>query len=201
VVLCTGCFLPFPLLSSGVLFAPSFAHSPCSRLNAFFPHIQPLSIGTPYIRLRLSTNQTSDLHPKEQGLALVWSTPLLHSSTTYLLPLPFRPSPVDTPVHTRRSVRPEPLQISRNIPLDPSNPSRLLHTGWRNPSIILSRHPLTGSVPVEDLPYVNRRRTLPSLLKELASLSARATYRLLSLRAIDFCTHVACRLVFAMRSA
>lgn len=176
---CAFLFSSFPFSLVGHPSCSGLSHTLILKIAipTLFPHIPPLPTGI--------HNQTSDLHPKEQGQALFWSTPL-HSSTSYLQ-LPLSPSsPVDTPVHTCRPIRLEPLQISRNIPLDPSDPSRLLHNGWRNPSIILSRHPLTGSVLVEELSYVNRRRTLPSLLSKLASLSAPAPYRLLSLRAVDF---------------
>lgn len=95
---------------------------------------------TPYrILLQSSSSlhgRTSDLHPKKQGQASAWSTPL--RSWTSHLPSPLTPSPADTLVHTRRSIRQEPLQISRNIPWTLLIRPDFLHTGWRDPSIILS---------------------------------------------------------------
>lgn len=122
-----------------------------------FPRIHTLPIGPNYPPSSPFSDQKQQGQNRGAEASLVKTVTLTphncHLLSHHLLSIP---------ASIRRSIRQQPLEISRNNISDPSNPSRLLHSGWRDPSIILSRHPLTGSVPVEELPYVNRRRTYPA---------------------------------------
>lgn len=120
------------------LFTLTHTHSPSQdRILLLFSSLQSLLIGIQHCPVRLhlpvTKHQTGSTQPGRSGLCKHWwssQQPTTNgwTPTSHICHFISSSSPVDTRIHTRRSIRRQPLEISRNISL-----TLLIRPGFSTP--------------------------------------------------------------------